>query len=104
MDHKDTTPTKKRGGPQPGSGRPKKAPGEKVVKCNISMTAAHHAATEGDRAGMIRRALDAYLGVHGLFDECRSCINNRPGTDSLLWCINNCVNASKYEQAYVATP
>jgi hypothetical protein len=54
----NTTTTKKRGGPQPGSGRPPKPEADKVVKCNISMTAAHHAATAGDRAGMIRRALD----------------------------------------------
>lgn len=57
---KDTT-TKKRGGPQPGSGRPPKDLADKVVKCHISMTVAHHAATKGDRAGMIRRALDAAL-------------------------------------------
>lgn len=56
----DTT-TKKRGGPQPGSGRPPKDPDDKVVKCNISMTKMHHEATKGDRAGMIRRALDWYL-------------------------------------------
>ena len=55
------TTTKKRGGPQPGSGRPKKDPADTVVKCRISMTQAHHAATEGDRSGLIRRALDWYL-------------------------------------------
>ena len=55
------TPTKKRGGPQPGSGRPPKAPNDKVVKCKISMTHEHHKATEGDRSGMIRKALDWYL-------------------------------------------
>lgn len=49
---------KKRGGPQPGSGRPPKDPKDKVVKCRISMTQEHHAATKGDRAGIIRRALD----------------------------------------------
>lgn len=56
------TTTKKRGGPQPGSGRPKKDPKDKVVKCRISMTQAHYAATEGDRAGMIRKALEFYPG------------------------------------------
>lgn len=55
-------PKKKRGGPQPGSGRPPKDPKDKVVKCYISMTQAHHAATEGDRSGIIRRALDWYPG------------------------------------------
>lgn len=59
-DTMNTTP-KKRGGPQPGSGAPKKPPGEKVVKCRISMTPAQHAATEGDRSGTIRRALDLYF-------------------------------------------
>lgn len=42
-------------------GRPPKNPADKVVKCRISMTPEHHAATKGDRAGMIRRALDWYL-------------------------------------------
>jgi len=50
--------TKKRGGPQPGSGRPPKDAADKAIKCNITMTPAHHAATKGDRAGMIRRALE----------------------------------------------
>lgn len=58
----ETTTPKKRGGPQPGSGRPTKDQGDKIVKCNVSMTKAHHEATEGDRAGIIRRALDMYLG------------------------------------------
>lgn len=53
---------KKRGGPRPGSGRPTKDEADKVVKCKVSMTNAHHEATEGDRSGMIRRALDLYLG------------------------------------------
>jgi hypothetical protein len=82
------TPTsaaaKKRGGPHPGSGRPPKDPADKVVKCNISMTAAHHAATAGDRAGMIRRALDVYFGIRGMVDGCKSCINNKPGSDARL--------------------
>lgn len=52
---------KKRGGPQPGSGRPPKDPSETVVKCKISMTRAHHAATKGDRSRIIRRALELYL-------------------------------------------
>ncbi len=50
-------------GPQPGSGRKPKAEADKIVKCNVSMTKAHHEATEGDRAGMIRRALDLYLNL-----------------------------------------
>jgi hypothetical protein len=59
-----TNTTKKRGGPQPGSGRPQKPEADKVVKCHISMTAAHYDATKGDRAGMIRRALDLYLKIN----------------------------------------
>ena len=51
---------KKRGGTQPGSGRPPKDPKDTVIKCKISITQAHHAATEGDRSGMIRRALEWY--------------------------------------------
>lgn len=62
-----TTTTKKRGGPQPGSGRPKKDEAEKAIKCNITMTPAQHAATKGDRAGMIRRVLDGFL--HSLENE-----------------------------------
>lgn len=61
----EPTTTKKRGGPQPGSGRPPKDPDDRVVKCNVSMTKKHHEATEGDRAGMIRRALDLYLSKPG---------------------------------------
>ncbi len=59
----NTTTHRKRGGPQPGSGPKPKKPEDKVVKCHISMTKAHHAATAGDRAGMIRRALDMYLNL-----------------------------------------
>ena len=54
---------KKRGGPQPGSGRPPKDPKDTVVKCKISMTQEHHAATEGDRSGIIRRALDVLANI-----------------------------------------
>lgn len=49
----EKTPTPK----HPG-GRPPKDPADKVIKCHVSLTGAHHAATDGDRAGMIRRALD----------------------------------------------
>lgn len=56
-------PKKKRGGPQPGSGPKPKDPKDKVVKCMVSMTQAHHAATNGDRSGMIRRALELYLNI-----------------------------------------
>ena len=47
--------------PKHPGGRPPKDPSQKVIKCRISMTQAHHAATDGDRAGMIRRALDKYF-------------------------------------------
>ena len=56
-----TTTPKKRGGAQPGSGRPKKPPEEKYVRAQITMTKAHHTATAGDRAGIVRRALDLYF-------------------------------------------
>ena len=59
----NTTTPKKRGGPQPGSGPKPKHPDDKVRKCNISMSKAHYDATKGDRAGMIRRALDMYLNL-----------------------------------------
>ena len=93
-----TEQPKKRGGPQPGSGPKPKNPADKVVKCYISMTQAHHAATEGDRSGMIRRALDVYLGMRGTVDGCRDCINNKPGREAGLWCINNCINGSMYNK------
>lgn len=51
------TPKKK----NPG-GRPPKPTSETVIKCHLSMTQAHHKATAGDRAGIIRRALDWYPG------------------------------------------
>lgn len=54
----ETTTPKKRGGPQPGSGRKPKESGTKFPKVKITMTPDHYAATEGDRSGMIRRALD----------------------------------------------
>ena len=63
-----TPTTKKRGGPQPGSGRPPKSPADKVVKCKISMTKEHHAATEGDRSGIIRKALE--MAPPKEFDYC----------------------------------
>lgn len=44
--------------PKHPGGRPPKDPSDKVIKCHISMTSAHHAETKGDRAGMIRRALE----------------------------------------------
>lgn len=63
MKSKEVTTPRKRGGPQPGSGRPKKPPEEKYVRAQITMTKAHHAATAGDRAGIVRRALDLYLNM-----------------------------------------
>ena len=59
----NTTTPKKRGGPQPNSGRPEKPPGEKYPKVKITMTPEHYAATEGDRSGLIRRALDLYFKI-----------------------------------------
>lgn len=57
----DTT-KKKFGGPQEGSGRPKKDPAAKYPKVKITMTPEHYAATEVNRSGMVRRALDFYPG------------------------------------------
>lgn len=51
-----TTP-RKRGGPQPGSGRPEKPPEEKFRRAQITMTPEHFTATAKDRSGMVRRAL-----------------------------------------------
>ena len=67
-----TAAAKKRGGPQPGSGRPPKDPNDRVVKCNVSMTKAHHEATGGDRAGMIRRALDFHAKYKKIIDAVTS--------------------------------
>lgn len=58
--HKINT-QKKRGGPQPGSGAPKKPPEQKFKRAQITMTPEHFAATAKDRSGMVRRALELYL-------------------------------------------
>lgn len=31
-------------------------------------------------------------------DMCITCANNRPGIEAMLFCINNCVNGSKYKK------
>jgi hypothetical protein len=58
----ETTTPKKRGGPRDGSGRPTKESSVKFQKVNITMTPEHYLATDGDRSGIIRRALDLYFG------------------------------------------
>ncbi len=49
--------TKKRGGPQPGSGRPKKAESEKAIKVAITLSPEHYEATKGARSRLIKEGL-----------------------------------------------
>ena len=60
MNSEGVTHTKKRGGPQPGSGRPEKPPEQKFRRAQITMTPEHFADTAKDRSGMVRRALEFY--------------------------------------------
>lgn len=54
-----TKPT--RGGSRPGSGAPKKPPGEKRVKVAISMRPDLHKFTEKNRSAIIEEALDMLI-------------------------------------------
>jgi len=63
-----TDQPKKFGGPQEGSGRPKKDPAAKYPKVKITMTPEHYAATEVNRSGMVRRALDGMAELARLKD------------------------------------
>lgn len=51
----------KRGGSRPGSGAPKKPPGEKRIKVAISMRPDLHKFTEKNRSAIIEEALDLLI-------------------------------------------
>jgi len=53
----------KRGGPRPGSGRPKKPKAEKKIKTCITLSPEHFRLTEGQRSELIAKALDFYFKV-----------------------------------------
>lgn len=50
----------------------------------------------------IEKAITKTGPEHKLFakrsDGCKNCINNKPGEQAGLFCINNCIDGSKYEE------
>lgn len=67
---KETKP--KRGGSRPGSGAPRKPPGEKRIKTAISMRPDLYEATEGNRSAIIEEALDMLISIEKACDQKKS--------------------------------
>ena len=55
--------TNKRGGSRPGSGAPKKPPGEKRIKTAISMRPDLYQFTSKNRSAIIEEALDMLISI-----------------------------------------